>query len=264
MGMSSFENKRIIVTGAASGIGLEMVRQLIPYTQEILAVDNSGENLQKLQSQFPEIRHFLLADLSEKSGNEQILAWVKTHWHQVDFCFANAGKAIYSPAEKQSGEELSRLIQLNLTSPIELGLELVRQNSGGNFRHVITASAMSYWSLPGYSVYAATKGGLLSWADAVWAEKKRNWLILAFPISTKTKFFETAGKGIPAAFPVQNSDLVAKKILSGASIGKKKIFPSVLFRLILTLDRFLPIIRPIYLAIEYSKYSNWLDKHSND
>ncbi|RIW18768.1 SDR family NAD(P)-dependent oxidoreductase [Algoriphagus lacus] len=262
MGMNSFENKRIIVTGAASGIGLEMVRQLIPFTKEILAVDNSVENLQKLQSQFPEVRHLLKVDLSEKSGNELILTWVKTHWTHVDFCFANAGKAIYSPALCQSGEELERLIQLNLTSPIDLGFALLDKAPKGKFRHVITASAMSYWSLPGYSAYSASKAGLLSWAEAVWAEKKGNWLSLAFPIATKTKFFDAAGKGIPAAFPIQNPDIVSRKILLGASIGKKKIFPSRLFRLMLTLDRFLPIIRPIYLAIEYSKYSKWLTKHS--
>lgn len=264
MGMNSFENKRIIVTGAASGIGLEIVRQLVPFTKEILAVDKSIENLQKLQRQFPEVKHFLMADLSEKSGNELILKWVKTHWTQVDYCFANAGKAIYSPARFQTGEELERLIQLNLLSPIELGMALFDQVSEGKFRHVITASAMSYWSLPGYSAYSASKAGLLSWAEAVWAEKKGNWLSLAFPIATKTKFFDTAGKGIPPAFPLQNPDLVAKKILLGASIGKKKIFPSRLFRLMLILDRFLPLIRPIYLAMEYSKYSKWLNKHSND
>jgi short-subunit dehydrogenase len=262
MGMNLFENKRIIITGAASGIGLELVKHLFPLTKRILAVDLSKERLSQLQFQFPEIQGILCADLSIKKGNEEIMEWVHSHWSGVDFCFANAGKAIYSPAEKQSGAELSRLIQLNLTSPIELGLELVRQNSGGDFRHVITASAMSFWSLPGYSAYAASKGGLLSWAESVWAESKKPWLSLAFPIATQTRFFETAGTGIPKAFPLQNPDKVAKRILLGVSSGKKKIFPSALFRFMLIFNRFIPVILPIYRAVEFSKYKKWLAKHS--
>lgn len=261
MGMSSFENKRIIVTGAGSGIGLELVRLLRPFTKEILAVDFSEEKLKHLQVRFPDIRGILLTDLSEMNGNELILDWVKKSWTQVDFCFANAGRAIYSPTENQSGKEFSQLIQLNLNSPIMLGLALSRANPPGKFRHIITASAMSYWSLPGYSAYSASKAGLLGWAESVWAEQKGDWLSLVFPIATKTDFFQTAGKEIPKAFPLQNPDQVAKKILLGASLGKKKIYPSTLFHFMLIFNRLIPIIRPIYLAMEFSKYKKWLTKH---
>ncbi len=260
MGMSLFENKRIIVTGAGSGIGFELVRQLFPDTKEILAVDFSEENLSSLHSKFPEIRGWIWVDLSEKAGNQGILDWVKAHWEGVDFCFANAGKAEYGPAELQNWREMEGMFQLNVFSPIQLGLELKGQFPHSRFRHTITCSAMALWAIPGYSLYGASKSALLQWARSVWAEQSGDWLTLAFPIATSTGFFQAAGKDIPKAFPVQTPSWVAKEILQATAKGKKKVFPSLLFRLMLHLNNFLYLIRPIYQSLEFRKYQVWLSK----
>lgn len=260
MRMSRFENKRIIITGAGSGIGFELVRQLFPYTKEILAVDFSEKNLRMLNNKFPEIRGSIQADLSEKAGNQLILDWVKAHWAEVDFCFANAGRAEYGPADFQNWREMDGLFQLNVFSPIQLGLELKAQFPQSKFRHIITCSAMALWAIPGYSLYGASKSALLQWARSVWAERSGDWLTLAFPIATSTGFFDAAGKDIPKAFPVQTPGWVAKKILLATANGKKKVFPSFLFRLMLHLNNYLYLIRPIYQSLEFGKYQVWLSK----
>jgi len=257
----AFTDARIIITGAASGIGKELVRQLIPSNPEILAVDYDMEGLEKLQREFPKL-HILQADLSKKLGNEQILAWLSVHWKSVDFCFANAGKAEFAPAEDQNWKEMDQLFQLNVYSPIQIGMAVRKLFLGANFRLIITASAMSFWTIPGYSLYAATKSALLQWARTVWLEKKGNWLTLVFPIATKTKFFETAGNDIPKAFPVQSPSWVATAILRGASKKKKKIFPSSLFVSMLVLNRFFRFIGRFYQLFEYQKYKKWLKKKS--
>src|SRR5690606_38050614 len=123
-----------------------------------------------LQSEFPTI-HILQADLSKKSGNEVILAWVSPNWNRVDFCFANAGKAEFAPAEDPNWKEMDQLFQLNVFSPIQIGLEIRKLFPSALFRLVITASAISFWTIPGYSLYASTKSALLQWARTVWLEK---------------------------------------------------------------------------------------------
>ncbi|SFT68829.1 Short-chain dehydrogenase [Algoriphagus locisalis] len=256
-----FQETNIIITGASSGIGKELVRLLLPSKPQILAVDFDAAGLGKLQVEFPEI-HILEADLSSKSGNEKILNWISTRWNRVDFCFANAGKAEFGPAENQNWKEADQLFQLNVHSPIQIGLALRELFPKAIFRLVITASAMSFWTIPGYSLYAASKSALLQWARTVWAEKSGDWLILVFPIATKTKFFETAGKDIPKAWPMQSPSWVATSILRGVAKGRKRIFPSPLFLSMLVANRFLRFIRPLYQLLEQRKYKKWLKKHS--
>lgn len=263
MAMKSFENSRIIITGAGSGIGKELVRQLYPLTKRILAVDNSVPSLERLEADFPHLEGVLLSDLSKQEGNSLILDWVKSSWGGIDFCFANAGKAEYHAAEMQDWKNMDSLFQLNVFSPIQLGMQLRLHFPSTALRHVITCSAIAFWAIPGYSIYGASKAALLQWARTIWAEKSGDWLTFVFPIATSTGFFDSAGNSIPKAFPIQKPDHVVKKILSGVVNGKKKIFPSLLFRIMLHLNNFLYIIRPLSQAIESKKFRSWMDKQSN-
>jgi len=263
MNYKAYNETNCIITGAASGIGLELVKQIAPSNPNLLLVDVAGEKLQGLKQEFPNVTGIITCDLSQKSGNEQILEWVKTNWTHVDFCFANAGKAEYGPSENQNWKEMDRMFQLNVHSPIQIGFMIRELFPEKSFHLIITASAMSYWHLPGYSLYAATKSALLQWARTIWSEKTGDWVTLAFPIATATNFFDTAGTNIPKAFPKQTATRVAKTILSGAAKKKKKIFPSKLFLGVLILSRFLGFLKTAYGIFEYQKYKKWLEKQTN-
>ena len=260
--MKKFNDARVVITGAGSGIGRELVRQLYPHTKKILTVDCLPENLDSLHAEFPDLEGRLLADLSVKEGNDIILAWLLPRWTKVDFCFANAGIAAYAPAAAQNWKEMDRLFQLNVHSPIQIGLALKAAFPQEPFRHVITCSAIAYWAIPGYSLYSSTKAALLQWAHCLWAEQAGDWLTLAFPISTNTSFFEVAGENVPKAFPMQSPQHVARCMLQGAAQGKKKVFPSLLFRTLLGLNRVVFFLRPLAQRLEFIKLNRWLSKAS--
>uniref|UniRef100_UPI004048010A SDR family NAD(P)-dependent oxidoreductase n=1 Tax=Algoriphagus sp. TaxID=1872435 RepID=UPI004048010A len=261
--MNSYKDAHVVVTGAGSGIGLELVKQLYPHTKNILVVDCLPENLYRLWEEFPEIEGQVLADLSQKEGNTDMLEWIQSHWKGVDFCFANAGKASYAPAADQDWANMDQLFQLNVHSPIQLGLALKQLFPTHPLRHVITCSAIAYWAIPGYSLYSSTKAALLQWADCLWAEGDGDWLTLVFPIATATAFFDAAGTNIPRAFPIQNPQQVAQIILSGAEKGKKKIFPSNLFKSLLFLNRLVFVLQPLATALEFRKFKKWVSSKNS-
>lgn len=262
--MKYYKDARVVVTGAGSGIGLELVRQLYPHTKNLLVVDCLPEHLDRLRKEFPDIEGLVLADLSEKEGNTPILEWIQSHWKGVDYCFANAGKAFYAPADQQPWDEMEHLFQLNVHSPIQLGYGLQTLFPNSPLRHVITCSAISYWAIPGYSMYASTKAALLQWASTLWAEGKGNWLTLVFPIATATAFFDAAGPNIPRAFPIQSPGEVAQSMLTGAARGKQKIYPSSLFRVLLLLQRICFFLLPLVQKIERQKLKRWLSSFKRD
>jgi short-subunit dehydrogenase len=262
--MKPYKEARVIVTGAGSGIGLELVRQLYPHTKNLLVADYLPEHLDRLREEFPDIEGLVLTDLSLKEGNAPILEWIQSHWKGVDYCFANAGKASYAPSAEQDWANMEQLFQLNVHSPIQLGLALKQGYPTHTLRHVITCSAIAYWAIPGYSLYSSTKAALLQWADCLWAEGDGDWLTLVFPIATATAFFDAAGPNIPRAFPIQRPQEVAKSMLAGAAKGKKKIFPSLLFKSMLFLNRLLFVLQPLATALEFRKFKNWVSsKNSN-
>ena len=117
---------------------------------------------------------------------------------------------------------------------------------------------MAEWEVPGYSVYGSTKAAIHRFAEGYRFDDPGKHLMVVYPIATRTKFFETAGKRIPVAFPVQSAESVARKVIRGIRDDKRKVYPSVLFRSILVINRLLPFIKPVYQAIELRKFKSWL------
>jgi len=123
------------------------------------------------------------------------------------------------------------------------------------FKFVITASAMSYMSVPGYSLYSSTKFALKGFADSFRYElNKDQRFCMVYPVATYTDFFNVAhSEKMP--WPRQKSMTVAKSIVRGAERGKSHIHPCFIFRLGLFLNRIFPVIK-LYQKIEGKKVRN--------
>lgn len=252
----SFRNKNIVITGAASGIGKAILEQLALPANKILAVDINKAGLLSMNTQFPQIE-ILHLDLTEFGQLQYLFSWIQNQWGFVDIFFANAGIAKYGMWENVGISDIDKIFKINTLIPIETALWLKKNQKNHPFRLVVTASAISHWPVPGYAAYAASKAAIHQFSETIRSEGDGEWLTLVYPSATDTGFFDFAGESIPKAFPVQSAESVAKSIIKGVEKEKLKIYPSLVFWTVMKLNRWIPILKPIYYFIERKKLMKW-------
>lgn len=219
-----YNNKQVVITGAASGIGKELTTRLHAQGAKCLAVDIDENGLTELAQNLPGLKTFS-ADLSNPSDREKL----HQHLNGVDIYFANAGIALYGHFHSLPVNDIRKITEINWLAPIETLLHLNANNSK-SFQYVITASAMSFVGMPNYALYSGLKAALHGFADTLSFEKHPKFrLSLVYPVATRTSFFTHKQSGQKVPWPSQKPEDVAEQIIQGVARGKREIFPSSTF-----------------------------------
>lgn len=146
------------------------------------------------------------------------------------------------------------IFNLNVYSPIYAFHKLKKAKKDKPFQFVVTASAMSYMPLPGYSLYSGTKHALKGFFEGARNELPKNQIIsLIYPIATRTPFYKDDTR-IPS--PNQSPKTVAKHYLKGIEKNKKNIFPSKSFWIV----RHLSFLMPLVQKLEGYHFKVWKKK----
>jgi short-subunit dehydrogenase len=257
---------RIVLTGAASGIGAALLARLATYPCQIVAADMNGdclaETLQKIASPQAQIRPYV-GDIGTPEGLEALFAAALGQMGRIDLFIANAGFAYYEKLGPADWGHIEQIYRVNVYSPIYAAQKMAELYGEGPYKMVITASTMGHVAIPGYSLYASTKAALHRFAEAYRFElNDRQKLMLVYPIATRTHFFDTTAT-IP--FPSQTPDYVAGRIIRGIEGDKTSVCPSVLFHIFSLLDRFQPWLRRyIVQGGEARQLRAWLGKRGGN
>lgn len=237
------QGKRIVITGASSGIGSELCKELAEHNK-IIAVARRSERIPQHRNIVP-----LSIDVSTKEGIDRLLSAAYEAMGNIDIFISNAGFAYYERWQDASWEHMDAIFKTNVYAPL-YGLQTLRQRKGKEpFQYIITASAMSFYAMPGYALYSGTKFALRGFADAMRYElEPGQQLQLVYPIATLTEFFSVA-QSDHLPWPRQRASAVAKAIAKGIDRRKPHIYPSLLYRIMYLVSRLIPII-PIYMKIE--------------
>lgn len=240
-------DRKIVITGASSGIGALLCNMLAPDNQ-IVAVARNISRIPVHQNIIP-----FSCDVSIEENVNHMFGFALGKLCGIEIFFANAGFTYYGRIQNADWNDIARIYNTNVLSVI-YSLQKMREISGIKpFRFVITASAMSFLNLPGYALYGSTKFALKGFSDAVRYElHKGQTLHMIYPIATLTSFFDAAHiTQLP--WPRMKAETVARKIIAGVSKNRKHIYPSFLFRLLHFFNRFLPAFR-IYNYFEMKKF----------
>jgi short-subunit dehydrogenase len=179
----------------------------------------------------------------------------------VDIFIANAGFAYFEAISQPDWAHIEKIYRVNVFNAIYAVEKMQALNGDRSHKTVITASAMAHIAVPGYALYSSTKAALDRFADGYrWQMADPRSLMLVYPIATRTGFFNAAGSGVPTPWPSQTPDEVAQAILRGIARDQKSVYPSSIFRLVLFLDRFLPM-HWLVQKIEQDRFVTW-KKHN--
>src|SRR6266850_3447462 len=165
------DNMTAIITGASSGIGLELARVFAEHRHDVVLVARSETKLQTLAAELQArgVRaHVIVVDLSAPGAAKAIVDRVRNLAIEVDVLVNNAGYGVYGAFLDTSLDAELAMIQVNIVALTELTKRvlpaMVARKSG---RILNVASTAAFLPGPLMAVYYATKAYVLSFSEAI-------------------------------------------------------------------------------------------------
>lgn len=254
--------KNIVLTGCNSGIGLEVLKILVKGNNHILCVDKRTDNLVKFDTTNVTI---LCKDISEKESVDEVFEKAEELFPFIDIFYANAGYPYYEEVSYCDWDRVAAMFETNVFSPIYSYQKYVKYLNGRKGIMAITVSAIGEMAMPGFTIYSASKFAMHGFQQGIRLEKPDNvQLTCLYPVATDTNFFSTANDiQFEKPFPVQQPDVVARKMVAGIEHGKKKVSPCVLFGISKALMGICPPVRTIYWGLEKRKFNAFKENIKN-
>lgn len=256
-------NHNIVLTGASSGIGFEVLKLLVKGEGNvILAVSRTAE--EKLAG-FAENVIPVNIDVGSKEGVDAVFEKADEVFggKKIDLFYANAGFPYYEAYDYVDWDRIERIFSVNTVSPIYTYAKYSEHLNGRDGKLAFTISAIGKMAMPGYALYSASKFGLQGFQEAIRVEKEKNiQFTCLYPVATDTNFFKVAADGIDfeKPFPVQTPDVVARKMVKGIEKGKKSVSPCFLFGVSKVLMGICPPVRTVYWKLENAKLKRFKKK----
>ena len=260
--MYSYKGKLALVTGASTGIGYAIAKELASRGANLIlsATARSEDKLHELSSEIKDLGsecHIFLEDLSRLNSGRSLYDQIKLQNLHVDLLINNAGYGRWGTFHEVEMEDYADMIQLNITSLSELSHlfipDMISKGEGGVIN---VGSVASLTPVPYSSVYAATKAYVLSLSEGLRYEyRNSNIRIMALlPGATVSNFGQVAtaksdklrerlnkrSKRSAAGTVFQTSHEVAVECLDGFTKDKQFIIPGRGNRRTALITKFMP------------------------
>jgi len=230
-------DRTAVVTGASSGIGEEIARELARRGHGVTLVARRADKLQALATELGAsgVRaEVLAADLSDRSVRAELLERVTDLGLTPDILVNNAGLSTLGPVAASDPEAEIDMIELDVVAVADLCSRflpgMVSRGRGGVLN---VASTAAFQPLPGQAGYGASKAFVLSYTRSLGGELRGTGVTATAlcPGPVKTEFLETAGfgaadaEGAIPAFMWETPEAVARCGVEGLDKGRPVAIP---------------------------------------
>jgi uncharacterized protein len=220
-----------LVTGASSGIGAALARQLAAEGTALVVVARDRARLEAVAAELSDEQRsgvtveVLPADLADTGSRAAVEARIADTDRAVDLVVNNAGFGTYGPLIDADIDIEEREIALNVTALVRLTHAAVRAMVPRGRGAVMNISSMAaLQATPGNATYGATKGFVAMFGEAVSSELAGTAVTVTtvLPGFTHTEFHERAGvePRRPLGMPWQSAEDCAAEALAAAHAGQ--------------------------------------------
>src|SRR3954469_6878576 len=253
MSLPSAENgSAALVTGASSGIGAALARQLAERGYRVALVARNEEKLRALADETGGAG--FVWDLADAAARDRLAADVAARGLQVEVLVNNAGFGVYQDfAESDRKREIEQA-RVNVEAVVDLTHRFLPEMiARGRGAVINTASTAAFQPIPGNAGYAAAKAYVLALSEALHEETRKTGVTVTAlcPGPVHSGFQEASGaqefaKTLPKPMWRQ-PDAVARAALKAADRGKRLVVPGAPNRISGAMARFSP--RPVLLRV---------------
>jgi len=245
-------DRRVLVTGASSGIGRELALALARRGAHLLLAARREEPLGALTVECRRAgaeADYLPGDVADPAYRHGLMKFVADRRGGLDILVNNAGVSAHGPFAASDEATLRRVMEVNFFAAAELTrLALPWLAEGRDPAIVNIGSIIGHRGLPFNSEYAASKFALRGWSEALRAELAGQGVdvLLVSPGTTETELFNhlvakrgelpwAKSKALPAA-------AVAEQTVTALELGRHEIFPNWRGRALVLANRLFPRI----------------------
>lgn len=224
---------RALVTGASSGIGREIARQLAADGTALVVVARDEKRLRELADAVGVPCEVLVADLADRSAIAFVEERLASTEEPIDLLVNNAGFGFQGPFHELDAERAAAVVDVNVAALHRLAAAaapaMVRRGRGG----ILNVSSMAgFTATPGGSTYSATKAFVTSLSESLHAELRPFGVHVSAlcPGFTRTEFQARAGYDISSVPQAawQSADDVAAAGLRGIAKNRPVVVPGAL------------------------------------
>ena len=229
--------RRVLLTGAGSGIGRRLALELATRGAQLVLVGRHQQPLTETAAMVG-VRggsaHVLTADLTAPGAPERVVGSALELLGGLDVLINNAGNVRAGRLDEVDTPDILAMLALNLTAPILLtkaALPHLRAaaTAHGGAAVLGISSGIALVGLPFYATYAATKAGLARFDEALRRELIGTGIRVAtaYPGATDTAMMATSQAGEDLGFGRRPVEEVAAEIVAGLEAGDAEINTSL-------------------------------------
>lgn len=232
-------NKKVLITGAASGIGFQLARRFASAGSVVVMVDNNKEQLnksvRKIAREFAPytIIYHYMCDVSYPHDVMKLKKYVEDRLENIDILINNAGIAFNRELADTTNKDWRKLLKVNLLGSIYTINEFLSEMKERKSGHIVNVSSgQAFFRLPTWGAYAVSKVALGAMSELLSFELAKYGVNVTtvYPFMVNTPFYnETKGDTFVARMSMKllpfysdSPEKVASKIFD-AICDKKRV-----------------------------------------